>query len=112
MRYLMLGRLDETKPDAFSPAPEMFAAVQKLGEEMQAAGALVETHGLLPSSTGTRVRSELGTPSVRTGPFDEGIGAISNFAIVEAGSAEEATEWAARFADCVGQEIEVRQLMG
>jgi hypothetical protein len=112
MRYLMLGRLDETKPDAFSPSPEMFAAVQKLGEEMQAAGALVETHGLLPSSTGSRVRSELGTRSVRTGPFDEGIGAISNFAIVEAASPEEATAWAAKFADCVGQEIEVRQLMG
>lgn len=112
MRYLMLGRLDETKPDAFSPPPEMFAAVQKLGEEMQAAGALVETHGLLPSSTASRVRSEQGTPSVRTGPFDEGIGAISNFAVVEAASAEEANGWAAKFADCVGQEIEVRQLMG
>src|SRR5919197_3065525 len=100
MRFLMLGRLDETRPDAFSPPPEMFAAVQALGEEMKAAGALVETHGLVPSSTGSRVRAENGTPSVQTGPFDEGIGAISNFAIVEAASAEEANEWATRFASC------------
>lgn len=111
MRFLTLGYLDETKPDAYSPPPEMFAAVAQLGEEMTKSGALVDTHGLLPSAKGARVRVADGRRTVEAGPFTGGQGAISNYAVLEAGSLEEAVELAARFADCVGQEIEVRQIM-
>src|SRR5437763_1882140 len=111
MRFLTFGWLDETKPDAYSPAPEMFAAVRELGEEMTKAGALVETHGLNPSASGARVRVEDGKRTLVQGPFTGGQGAISNYAVMEAASLDEAIEWAARFAACVGQEIEVRQIM-
>ena len=111
MRFMTWGYLDETKPDAFSPPPEMFAAVAQLGEEMKKSGALVDTHGLLPSANGARVRVEDGHRTVARGPFTGAQGAISNHAVLEAESLEEAIELAARFAACVGQEIEVRQLM-
>jgi hypothetical protein len=110
MRFMTFGRLDETKPDAYSPSAEVYQAVAALSEEMKQAGALVDTHGLAPSSQGARVAVQEGTHTVARGPFTDASGVISNFAILEAASLEEAIEWAARFADCVGQEIEVRQL--
>ena len=55
MRFLMVHRLDETKPDAFAPPPEVFAAMGKLMGEMTKAGVLLAADGVLPSSKGALV---------------------------------------------------------
>jgi hypothetical protein len=111
MRFLVLGYLDESQPDAYAPPPEMFAAVGALSAEAQRAGVLVETHGLLPTATGARVAVVDGAASVVKGPFTGEGGTISNYTVLEVGSLDEASHWAARFATCIGQPVEIRQVM-
>ena len=83
MRFLMVHRIDETKPDAYTPGPEVLAGVGKLMEEAARAGV--------------RVRVTRGKPIVIDGPFAEAKEVIGGFAMVEVGSKEEAHEVAQRF---------------
>jgi len=111
MRFLMVHRLDERRPDAFAPSPEVFAGIGKLMEEMTKDGVLLAAEGVLPSSKGALVRFEGGKRTVTDGPFTEAKEVIGGFALIQARSKEEAIEWAARLADVIGDvEVEVRQV--
>src|SRR5688500_15630566 len=93
MRYLMLLK---STPPASPPPPELMGAIMKLGEEATAAGALLDTAGLLPSVAGARVGLYGGQLSVTDGPFAEAKEMIS-YAIYQVRDREEAVEWANRF---------------
>src|SRR3982751_1221984 len=111
MRFLMVHRVDEKKPGAFSPSPEVFAEVGKLIEEMTKAGVFLAGDGVLPSSAGAKVRYEDGERTLTDGPFTEAKEVIAGFAILDVRSKEEAIERSGRFAAVIGDvEVEVRQI--
>jgi hypothetical protein len=111
MRFLLVHRLDESRPDAYSPSAEVVAGVGRLMGEMTRAGVLLAAEGVLPSSTGAKVRVSGGKRTVTDGPFTEAKEVIGGFGLLQVRSREEAIEWAARFAEVVGDvEVEVRQV--
>ena len=93
MRYLML--LKSNQPPV-PPPPGLMEAIMKLGAEATAAGALLDTAGLVPSAAGARVALAGGALRVTDGPFTEAKEVIS-YAVYEVRSKEEAVEWGSRF---------------
>jgi hypothetical protein len=80
-------------------------------EEMTKAGVLVTTEGLQPSSNGVRFKLAGGKHSVIDGPFTESKELIAGYVILEAGSLQDAVEWAPRYGAAVGcSELDVRPL--
>jgi hypothetical protein len=118
MRFMTLVKADKNYEAGAPPSPELIAAIGKLAAEMTAAGLLLDTGGLLPSSAGARVRLSGGKLTVIDGPFTEAKELIGGYAILRADSKEEAIELGKRFmklhADILGSsyegELEVRQL--
>ena len=109
MRYLMVHKIDETKPNAYSPSPELIAGMGALMGEMTQAGILLAADGVQHSSRGARIRLSGGKKTVTDGPFTEAKEVIGGYAIVQVRSLDEAKEWASRFADVVGDvEVEIR----
>lgn len=66
-------------------------------EEMTRAGILVDPAGLRSTSEGRRVKLSRGEISQVDGPITESKEVIGDYAIIEAGSMEEATEATRRF---------------
>jgi hypothetical protein len=111
MRFLLVHRLDESRPDAYSPSAEVVAGVGRLMGEMTRAGVLLAAEGVLSSAKGAKVRSSGGKRTVTDGPFTEAKEVIGGFALLQVRSRDEAIEWAARFAEVIGDvEVEVRQV--
>jgi hypothetical protein len=93
MRYLIMLKANQP---ATPPPPELMEAIMNLGAEASAAGALLDTAGLLPSADGARVRLSGGRLTVTDGPFAEAKETIS-YALYEVRNKDEAVEWASRF---------------
>jgi len=93
MRYMILLKGTQM---AEPPPPALMEAIVNLGAEATAAGALLDTAGLAPSSSGARVQLTGGHLSVMDGPFAEAKEFIS-YAVYQVRSREEAVEWASRF---------------
>jgi hypothetical protein len=111
VRYLMVNRVDEKRPGAFEPTPEVFVEMGKLLEEMTKAGVLLAAEGVLPTAVGARIRYQDDKRTVTDGPFTEAKEVIAGIAIVEAPSMQVAIDWADRFAAVIGDcEVEVRQI--
>ena len=114
MRYMMLVRA----PEALQPTPELFAAIDKLSQEMAAKGLLLDTGGLAPSARGARVRVSGGKVAVTDGPFTEAKEIIGGYAVIKASSKAEAIEQGRQFmqlhADILGPsftgEVEIREM--
>jgi hypothetical protein len=113
MRYLSMIRIQETGQ---VPSEQLMQDMGKLMEEMTAAGQLISTAGLKPTSEGVRVRLRRGKLSTTDGPFTESKEVIGGYAILEAPSKEEAIELTKRFLAVHGTEwdveCEVRELAG
>jgi len=111
MRFLLMHKLDETKPEAFNPSPEFVASIGAFMEETTKAGVLLTAEGVLPSATGARVRHAGGSSTVTDGPFTEAREVIGGFALIQVRSKDEAVEWASRYAALFDDvEVEVRQV--
>lgn len=118
MRFMMMIKADKDYEAGVPPSRELMAAIGKLTEEMMRAGVVVETGGLLPSSKGARIQIARGKLTVTDGPFGETKELIGGYAILQAGSKEEAIELGKRFmkvhSDILGLsyegELEIRQL--
>jgi hypothetical protein len=111
MRFLMVHRIDERRPDAYNPSPEVVEGIGRLIGDMTRAGVLLAAEGVGPSSKGALVRSSGGKRTVTDGPFTEAKEVIGGFALVQVRSKDEAVEWALRFAECIGDvEVEVREV--
>ena len=108
MRFLSIYK---TVEPSTPPSQEEMAAMGKLIAEGMKAGWLIATEGCLPSVSGARVRRSEGGVIVTDGPFTETREVVGGFAILKAGSKEEAIRLAKTFLSHVGQgECELRQL--
>ena len=109
MRFLCVYR--PGKPEGTPATQQEMAEMGKLIGEMMASGVLLATEGCLPSSLGARVRLSEGEFAVTDGPFAETRELIGGFALIQAGSKEEAIEHTKRFLKVAGGgESEIRQL--
>jgi hypothetical protein len=108
MRFLSIYKSMET--GALPTADEM-ARMGQLVEDGMRAGHLLAVEGCLPSAAGARVRRTNGSVTVTDGPFVESKEVVGGFAILQAGSKEEAIELARQFLQVAGDgECELRQL--
>jgi len=110
MQYLVYDpNYDPEK--AAPPTPELMAEMgQFIGEAIQA-GVLVTTGAL--ASKGKRLQLSAGKFTVTDGPFIELKELMGGWAVIRAGSLEEAIEWCKRFRKIVGEgESEIVQLFG
>ena len=114
MRFLSMIRVDENGGQV--PSEQLMQDMGKLIEDMTREGTLIRTAGLRPTSEGKRVRLRRGNLSTVDGPFTETKEVIGGFAILEAGSMQEAIELTRRFLKIHGDaweiECEVRQVDG
>lgn len=108
MRFLCLYK--PGKPER-PPSQEEMANMGKLVEEAFKAGWLLSTEGCLPSATGARVRLADEKFTVTDGPFTETRELVGGFAIIRAGSKQEAIDLTEYFLKAAGGgEVEIRQL--
>ena len=78
-----------------SPTHEEMAKMGEYIKESLKSGMLIATEGCLPSAKGARVRMSGGSFTVTDGPFTEVKELIGGFALIRAGSKEEAVEFGA-----------------
>ena len=108
MRFLSIYKAVETTTP---PNPEHMAKMQKLVEDAMKAGWLLATEGCLPTAMGARVRRSGDSITVADGPFTGSREVTGGFAILKAGSKQEAIELTKRFLALAGDgECEVRQI--
>ena len=113
MRFLSMIRVQENTGKM--PSERLMTDMGRLMTEMKAAGKLLDTAGLAPTSDGKRVRLRGGRISIVDGPFTETKEVVGGYAMLDADSADEAIELTIRFVElhvADGWEIdcEVRQL--
>jgi hypothetical protein len=105
-------------PENSGPPPQqLMEAMGKLAEEAMKSGEMIETGGLGPTATGSRVRLSGGKITVTDGPFAETKEVIGGYAVFELKSKEEAIERTRRFMELHHKhwpgwegETEVRQM--
>ena len=100
------------------PTQELMEAMGKLIEREIKAGRLLDTGGLMPIDTATRVTLKKGKLVVTDGPFTEAKEVIGGYAMFEFATREDAVAATVEFMDlhkqfCPGWEgiCEVRQIM-
>jgi hypothetical protein len=95
MRFMMLLPAPvEALEKCAVPDKDLVMAMRNYDAELRKAGVLLTEEGLHPTSKGARVRISGGKPVVTDGPFAEAKEVIAGFWIIQAGSKEEAVEWA------------------
>jgi hypothetical protein len=102
------------QPVGDPPPPEVLEPImrdlEKVNEEMRAAGAWVFAAGLHDPSTATVLRAQEGEVLVTDGPFAEGKEHLGGFTIIEAPDLDAALEWGRKVARALTLPIEVRPL--
>jgi hypothetical protein len=106
MQYLLLIHNDEAA-DNGDMLPEYMAYT----EELQKSGSLVGANQLQPTDTATTVRVRGGETLVTDGPFIETKESLGGYYLVEAGTLDEAIEWAAKIPGARTGHIEVRPIV-
>jgi hypothetical protein len=101
------------QPDGPPPPPEVLEPVmrnlEKLNEELKAAGAWVFAAGLHAPSTATVLRADEGEVLMTDGPFAEGKEHLGGFTIIQAADLDAALAWGRRLAEVLAPlPIEVR----
>ena len=116
MRFIITSTASETaKPNPAEGFDEAtFVAYMKFNEDMQKAGVLVASEGLLPGTPGARVGVSDGRRKVVDGPFAESKELVGGFYIIDVPSLEEAKAWAMRcpVGMASAEILEIRQLTG
>jgi hypothetical protein len=114
MRFMIMVKSTET---AGPPPKALMDAIAKLGEENARTGVLVETGGLYPTATATRVRLAGGKLTTTDGPFTESKEVVGGYAVYNVSSKEEAVRWTTRFMELHREhwkgwdgEAEIRQI--
>jgi hypothetical protein len=111
MRYMIINKADADSEAGKFPSDEVAGAVGQAVEEMSKAGVLLFAEGVHRSSFGARVKVEGGQRTVTDGPFAETKELIGGVIVVEVRNRDEAVEWAARLAEALGSEVEVRRVV-
>src|SRR5579862_3748829 len=109
MRYLCIYK--PSKPEGAPPTQGEMERMGQFIDELTKSGVLIATEGCLPSALGARVRLAGGNFTVTDGPFTEAKEIIGGFALIRAGSKQEAIEHTQRFLKVAGDgESEIRQV--
>ena len=111
MRALIINKMDDDLEAGIPPSPALMEGVGRVVEEMTRAGVLLVAEGVRPSSEGARVTVSGGRRTVTDGPFAETKELIGGFMLVQVRSLDEAIEWAARLAEVLEAEVEVRPVV-
>ena len=85
-----------------------FDQVDRVNNELQAAGAWVFGGGLLPADSATVVRAENGTTTMTDGPFAETKEQLGGFWVLRCADLDEALAWAAKCSEACMGPVEVR----
>jgi len=97
MRYMMIVTGSENFA-AFGPPPAaLMEAIERLTQESAESGKMLSFGGLLPTSTGARMRITNGKLVTTDGPFTESKEVIGGFLILNLASREEALEEGRKF---------------
>ena len=107
MRFMILHKSDASAEAGERPSPKRLAAMKKLTEDMAADGVLVATEALQPSSRGVRLLFRGGKRTIVDGPFTESKELVGGFSILEVKSRDEVVDWASRFAELIGEDLEI-----
>jgi hypothetical protein len=113
MRFL-LTVYDDERHWASVSEEEAKAEIDKywaLDDEATKRGALVESGGLLPTTSAKTVRIREGEQSVTDGPFAETKEQLGGFYLLDCESLDEALGWAAKIPAARTGSVEVRELM-
>ncbi len=114
MRFMILIKSNPEMEAGNLPDEEVKAELGKFNEELTRAGVMLGAEGLLPSSTGARVKFSGDKHTVIDGPFPETKELIAGFWLLEVASQEKAIEWVKRCPNPRGidWEMEIRQVSG
>jgi len=112
VRYLLIHKLDETKPEAWNPSPEFIDAMGAFMTECAESGVLLAAEGVHQSSEGAVIRKNAAGTAVTDGPFTEAREVIGGFAVLQVDSRDQAIELGERFASLFDEvSVEVRRVM-
>ena len=112
MRVLGLLRADAASERGEPPSPELLGRMGPFMEEVNKAGVLVSTDGLMPSRFGKRITLRDGKTAVTDGPFTESKEVVASYALFEVKTIDEAVEWTRRFLEVLGGgECEIRPII-
>lgn len=108
-QYLLAVHSVEGAPEPSAAEIQvMFAQVDKVNKELQAAGAWVFAGGLLPAESATVVRVENGKTTMTDGPFAETKEQLGGFWVLKLKDLDEALVWAEKCSEACGGPVEVR----
>jgi hypothetical protein len=101
---MLMFKSDQPVEPGTSPCKRQLPEMAKLMDELQRAGVVQATEGLMPSDTGARVRMPAGggKAAVLDGPFAEAKELVAGFAVVRVGSKADAVELAKQFLAIAG----------
>ncbi len=112
MRFIGLLKADAHSEAGAPPSPELIARMGKFIEEISAAGVMIASDGLQPSSKGCRVKLDNGKFLVTDGPFTETKELVASYALFQVPSMADAVHWTKRFLEVLGQgECEIRPII-
>jgi hypothetical protein len=111
MRYMIINKADADTEAGKMVSPEVGEAVGKLVDDLSKSGVLLFAEGVHRSSLGARVKVGGGKRTVTDGPFAETKELIGGIIVVEVRDRDEAIEWAARLAEALDAEVEVRRVV-
>jgi hypothetical protein len=107
---MVIGKANKDTEAGVMPTPQMWEAMDQFNEELVKAGIVLVGEGLMPSSTGVRVRCSGKDRIVTDGPFTETKELIAGYAIWEVKSMEEAIAWVKRCPMTDDSEVEIRPI--
>ena len=110
MRVMVLGKATKDTEAGVMPTAEAWEAMEQYNEELLKAGIVLSGEGLMPSSTGVRVRCSGKDRIVTDGPFAETKELVAGFMIWEVKSMAEAIAWVKRCPMTDGSEVEIRPI--
>ena len=96
MRVMVLGKASKDTEAGVMPTAQAWEAMEQFNEELVKAGIVLVGEGLMPSSTGVRVRFSGKDRIVTDGPFAETKELVAGYAIWQVKSMEEAIAWVKR----------------
>jgi hypothetical protein len=107
---MVLGKATKDSEAGVLPSREMWEAMEQYFEELAKAGIVIAGEGLMPSSTGVRVRCSGKERIVTDGPFTETKELIAGYSIWQVKSMEEAIAWVKRSPLTDDSEVEIRPI--
>jgi hypothetical protein len=113
MQYMLLIYGDPTSRENLSDEErgQMMKAYGSFTQELRDSGAMIAGDALEPTETATTVRVQNDETLTTDGPFAETKEQLGGYYLIEAGSLDDAIEWAAKIPGARHGSVEVRPIM-